>query len=88
VYAQHHPSERKRRLEDGRLEYRVDVGALDEIARWIVGFGGTARVIAPDELVERVREIAAGAASVHTRITRAAAMTKRRRRPLTDSDTT
>ena len=75
--AQHHPNERKRRLEDGAIEYRVDVGPLDEIARWIVGFGGAARVIAPEALVARVHEIAAGAMVVHRKKARAAAMTRR-----------
>lgn len=75
--AQHHPNERKRRLDDGRVEYRVEIGPLDELARWVTGFGGAARVIAPEELIERVRQIATGAAAVHQRRAKAAAMTRR-----------
>ena len=60
-HGQHHPSEVKLRLPDGRLEYRVRVAALDEIARWVVGFGGNAVAVEPEEFVDRVRAIAAGA---------------------------
>ncbi len=78
--ARHHPNERKRRLEDGAIEYRVQVGPLDEIARWVTGFAGAAHVVAPDALIERVREIAAGAAAAHRKSVRTAAMTRRSRR--------
>jgi predicted DNA-binding transcriptional regulator YafY len=33
---------------------------LDEIARWVVGFGGRIQVVAPEALRGRVREIAEG----------------------------
>ncbi len=42
-HAQHHPRESKRCLDDGTVEYRVAVSALDEMARWIVAFGGMAQ---------------------------------------------
>jgi predicted DNA-binding transcriptional regulator YafY len=77
--AQHHPSESKRRLIGGLLEYRVRVGNLEELARWVVGFAGRARAIEPQELVDAVRSIAAGATSAHPR-KRAAAMVRRSRR--------
>jgi predicted DNA-binding transcriptional regulator YafY len=76
-HALHHPSEAKRRLSDGRLEYRVRIGPLDELARWIVGFGGQAIAVDPPELVEKVRAIAVEAAEAHSRKrARRAAMTK------------
>lgn len=64
-HARFHDSEAKRQLSDGRLEYRVRVAPLDEIARWICGFGGAARAVEPPALVERVRALAAGASRAH-----------------------
>jgi len=80
-YAFHHASEAKRRLPDGRLEYRVSIGPLDDLARWIAGFGGNAVATDPPELVDLVRTIAAGAAGAHApRRGAKAAMTKRGKR--------
>lgn len=56
----HHPGEERRELEGGEVEYRVRLSHLDEIARWVVGFGGQVRVVAPEALRARVREIAEG----------------------------
>ena len=61
----HHPDERIRKLKNGRLQYRVTISHLDEIARWIVGFAGAARAVGPPPLVARVTEIAAGAYERH-----------------------
>lgn len=61
----HHPEERTEPLGNGALEYRVAVSHFDEIARWIVGFGGGARAVEPPGLVERVGEIAGGAYQRH-----------------------
>jgi len=58
--AHHHEGEEIKRLADGRIEYRARVSHLDEIARWVVGFGGKAVVVEPEALSERVRSIAAG----------------------------
>jgi predicted DNA-binding transcriptional regulator YafY len=76
-HGRHHPTETMRRLDDGTLEYRVRIGPLDELARWIAGFGGEARAIAPAVLIDRVEAIAAGAAAAHRQTKRAAAMTRR-----------
>ncbi len=54
----HHPGERVGRLENGDLEYRVDLSHLDEIARWILGFAGQARAVEPPALVRLVAEMA------------------------------
>jgi len=51
--ARHHEGERTRLLPSGALEYRVTLSALDEVARWIAGFGGAVRVVAPEELRRR-----------------------------------
>jgi predicted DNA-binding transcriptional regulator YafY len=64
-HASHHASEKKQRLDDGSIEYRVHVGNLDEIARWIIGFAGAARAVAPPELIESVRKLATGALDAH-----------------------
>ena len=66
-HARHHAGETCESLESGELEYRVQLAHLDEIARWILGFGGRARAIAPEQLRERVRELAKGALEVHTK---------------------
>ncbi len=77
--ARHHEGERIERLPDGGLEYRVTLAHLEEIARWVVTFGGDAQAIAPPELVDRVAEIANGAAAAHER---------RSRKPARASDAT
>jgi len=56
--ARHHPGERKARRPDGSVEYSVTLSSLEEIARWIVGFGGRVEVEQPAELARRVRELA------------------------------
>lgn len=58
--ASHHPNESKSRRADGAIDYEVTVAGLDEIARWIVGFGGACRVLGPTALKARVRELATG----------------------------
>jgi predicted DNA-binding transcriptional regulator YafY len=64
-HARHHPHEEKQYRPDGRLEYRVRVGPLGELARWITGFAGAAVAVAPRELVDRVRTIATATAAAH-----------------------
>lgn len=61
----HHPDERIEKLENGVREYRVSLSHLDEVARWIVGFGGAARAVEPPALVALVGEIASGAREAH-----------------------
>lgn len=58
--ANHHPGETKQRRDDGSVDYTVSIASLDEIARWVVGFGGSCRVIGPTELKARVRQLASG----------------------------
>jgi len=78
-HGRHHPREEKQRRPDGRLDYHVRIGPLDELARWITGFAGAAIVITPQELADRVRRIAAGAAAAHPTAQKAAAMTRKKR---------
>jgi predicted DNA-binding transcriptional regulator YafY len=56
--ARHHPGERVERLADGTLEYRVTLSSLEEVARWVLGFGGGVTVECPTALRERVRQLA------------------------------
>ena len=56
-HARHHASERLARLPDGTIEYRLRVSHLDELARWLVGFGGQAQVLEPAELARQMREL-------------------------------
>lgn len=58
--ARHHPGERLERHTDG-LHYYVSLSSLDEIARWILGFGGRIEILAPDALRENVAVLAEGA---------------------------
>jgi len=81
--ARHHEGEATRRLEDGRVEYRVTVSHVEEIARWIAGFGGGAVAVEPEALVTRVREIAEGVGRAHALrgpVRRLAAKTMAKRR--------
>ena len=59
--AQHHHRESIQKLVDGDIEYRVTLSHLDEVARWVVGFGGACRVIEPEALRQKVAELAQGA---------------------------
>ena len=59
--ARHHSGESTKKLPDGTIEYRVQLSSLEEISRWIVGFGGKCRVVGPEELRELVVKIAASA---------------------------
>jgi predicted DNA-binding transcriptional regulator YafY len=59
--ARHHQGEIVERRRDGRVRYRVKLNALDEIARWVLGFGGAGRVLEPPELRRRVLALARAA---------------------------
>jgi predicted DNA-binding transcriptional regulator YafY len=50
----HHASEEIIRLDDGKIEYRVTVSGIDEICRWLLGFGGDVSVIEPEELKNEI----------------------------------
>jgi predicted DNA-binding transcriptional regulator YafY len=53
-----HPSQELVDLDDRGVELRMRLGSLLEIERWILGWGGSATVIEPKELVEGVRNSA------------------------------
>ena len=49
-----HPSQRVRELKNGQLELQMTLSSLVEVGRWVLQWGGAARVLAPKELVEQV----------------------------------
>jgi predicted DNA-binding transcriptional regulator YafY len=53
-----HPSQRIRELKDGGLELRMRLSSLGEVERWILGWGGNAKVLQPPQLVDSVRAAA------------------------------
>jgi proteasome accessory factor B len=53
-----HPSQELREEADGGVQLRLTLSSLGEVQRWILGWGGSAMVLEPPELVEAVRESA------------------------------
>ena len=49
-----HPSQQLTELEDGGVQLRLKLSSLAEIQRWILSWGGRAKVLAPVELTESV----------------------------------
>lgn len=56
--ARHHPKEQVSQAADGWMDYRLALSHLEEFARWLAGFGGKARVLAPEELRQLLLELA------------------------------
>jgi len=52
-----HPSQQLKELKDG-VELRLRLSSLIEVQRWILGWGGSVKVIAPAELTASVRAAA------------------------------
>lgn len=55
-----HESQEMKELPGGELELHLRLGALTEVAQWILGWGTAAEVMAPRELRDRMRETARG----------------------------
>ena len=53
-----HETLETRDLPDGRLEFTLRLDSLEEIQRWILGWGAVAEVVEPRELIEGVRRTA------------------------------
>lgn len=51
-----HESQKFREVKDGSATLELELGSLEEIQRWILSWGSHVRVLAPDELRERVRK--------------------------------
>jgi len=56
-----HPSQELTPLPQGGVRMTMLIGDLTELATWILGFGETARVVEPPDLVERVTKELEGA---------------------------
>ncbi len=50
-----HPSQKLHQLRNGELELQMTLSSLVEVGRWILQWGGDARVLAPRELRESIR---------------------------------
>lgn len=61
-----HPSQVLKELPKGAVEMRLKLGSLLEIERWVLGWGGAARVLAPAELANRIRTAADRLRSAHS----------------------
>ncbi|MCH9032279.1 MAG: YafY family transcriptional regulator [candidate division Zixibacteria bacterium] len=59
----HVKNEKKHSLPKGRLLYKVQVSGVEEIGRWVLGFGREARVLSPESLRAWVAEQARGSLS-------------------------
>lgn len=53
-----HPSQRLRERKDGGVELRLRLSGLEEVTRWVLSWGGDARVRKPRELVQTVQTAA------------------------------
>ena len=53
-----HPSQTLRDLKDGGVELRLKLSSLAEVQRWILSWGGDAKVLKPRELAESVKRAA------------------------------
>jgi proteasome accessory factor B len=53
-----HESQQLRELKGGGVELRMKLSSLMEIERWILSWGGDAKVLKPRELVEAVKQAA------------------------------
>jgi proteasome accessory factor B len=60
-----HPSQQLKELPDGGVELSLQLGSLVEIQRWVLGWGGAAKVIAPPELAQRVAAAAQAISAAH-----------------------
>ena len=50
-----HTTQKLASLPDGGVRLSMVVGELTEVVSWVLGFGDTARVVEPEDLVSRVR---------------------------------
>ncbi len=53
-----HASQELKELKSGGVELRMKLSSLNEVERWILGWGGRARALQPPELVESIRKAA------------------------------
>lgn len=56
-----HPSQELTSLPGGGVRLTMTIGDMTELATWVLGFGETARVVEPPDLVDRVKRELEGA---------------------------
>jgi len=54
-----HPSQTLRDFKNGGVELKMSLSSLSEVQRWVLSWGGAAKVLRPPELLEAVRKEAA-----------------------------
>jgi predicted DNA-binding transcriptional regulator YafY len=54
-----HESQRIRSLPDGSITLQLELGGLEEIERWVLGWGSHVRVLEPALLAKGIRAAAA-----------------------------
>ena len=81
-----HASQRLVELEDGGVVWHVEVAEPEELTRWILGYGPEARVLAPDQLADRVRLLHREAAAVPEASGAPTLMRPARRKPTARND--
>lgn len=62
-----HPSQQITALPGGGVRLTMEIGDMTELATWVLGFGETARVVEPPDLVERVKKELRGALALYER---------------------
>ena len=62
-----HQSQVEKERSDGSLELTLRVDNLEEVERWVLGWGAQVEVIAPRELIGRVRAAAEGVRKLYRR---------------------
>lgn len=60
-----HDSQKFREAKDGSATLELELASLEEIQRWVLSWGSHVRVLAPDELRERVRKEAEAIAATY-----------------------
>jgi proteasome accessory factor B len=53
-----HDSQALREFKDGSVELKMKLSSLGEVQRWVLSWGGDAKVLQPPELVESIRQAA------------------------------
>jgi len=54
--SRHHRSEKVIPMPDGRVRYEVTVSGIEEICRWLIGFGGDAVIVKPLSLILEIKQ--------------------------------
>jgi predicted DNA-binding transcriptional regulator YafY len=52
-----HPSQQIQELTGGEIEFRITLSSLHEIEPWVLSWGNHVRVLGPNELINRLRDI-------------------------------